>query len=207
MNVTRSLTLWFSSNFWINVDLVSLPELNHILESILIPMLVNLLLESPILQSHILLIENEYEPQRFNLDPILESNLSLKLLLDLSNIPESVLVPVPFILEPKLTPSPNHISLLDQDIGQYKSKMIYRDWAFDLDKCQDTILYDPIQFGSYKTFNGIEVKGEFLRTSHSLDWVATFAPIRSQPEHHLEVTFFLPSLFSMHICNSFIHWG
>jgi len=76
-------------------------------------MLVNLLLESPILQSHILLIENEYEPQRFNLDPILETNLSLKLLLDLSNIPESVLVPVAFILEPKSTISTIHISLSD----------------------------------------------------------------------------------------------
>ena len=60
--------------------------------------------------------------------------------------------------------------------------MIYKDWTFDRDNFHDRFLYNPIQFGGYKTFNGIEVKGEFLRTPNSLDWAATLVPIRRPPE-------------------------
>jgi len=49
-------------------------------------------------------------------------------------------------------------------------------------------LHDSIQFGGYKNFNGLEAKGEFLRTPHSLDWAVTLAPIRPYRNNHLEVT-------------------
>ena len=65
------------------------------LESVLIPTPIILELESPIL-SHIPLLENTYglEFQLLDLDPILEPILTLEPLLDLSYLPESVLVPV-----------------------------------------------------------------------------------------------------------------
>ena len=52
---------------------------------------------------------------------------------------------------------------------QYNSKMIYQDWAYDQDNCQDRILHDPIHFVGDITFNGIKIKGEFLQTPNSLD--------------------------------------
>ena len=96
---------------------VSLPNLNHILEPTLILIPVNLELKSLILQSHIPLMENECEPQLFDLDPTLEPNLTPEPLLYFSNISESVLVPVPFTFERKSTISLNHIPLLHQDVG------------------------------------------------------------------------------------------
>jgi len=54
-------------------------------------------------------MENVYEPQRFGLDTIFEPILTSEPLLDLSQIPESVLVPVP--PEPKsiILPYPHSI--------------------------------------------------------------------------------------------------
>ena len=91
------------------------------------------------------------------------------------------MVPISFTLRPKSTISLNRIPLLDKDAGQYNFEMICQEWASDQDKYHDRILHDPIQFGSYNTLNGIEVKWEFLRTSHLLDWAATLAPIKPPP--------------------------
>ena len=68
----------------------------NILESFLIPIPVILELESPLLKSHIPLWGNECELefQLLNLDPISEPILTPELLLDLIQIPVSVLVPV-----------------------------------------------------------------------------------------------------------------
>ena len=75
---------------------------NHISESVLILMLVNLELESPILQNHILFLKNECKPDLhfFDLDPILEPISTPKLVLDLNQIFESVMVPELLTLEP-----------------------------------------------------------------------------------------------------------
>ena len=78
------------------LTLVSLPDLDHILEPTLILVLINLELESPILQSHISLIDHEYELQFFDLDPTLEPNLTIESKLDLNQLSESVLVLIPF---------------------------------------------------------------------------------------------------------------
>jgi len=81
---------------------VLLPNLNHISKSILILMPVNLELESPILQNHILFLKNECKPDLhfFDLDPILEPISTPKLVLDLNQIFESVMVPELLTLEP-----------------------------------------------------------------------------------------------------------
>jgi len=60
--------------------------------------------------------------------------------------------------------------------------MVYQGWLFNWDECHDRILHDPIQFRDCKNFNGLEIKGEFLRTPSSLDWAAMLAPIRSPLE-------------------------
>jgi len=77
---------------------VALPDLNHISEPTLISLIVNLELESPILQSHISLMGTKCEPQFFDLDPIFYPISTRKLLLDFSQISESVLIPVFFNL-------------------------------------------------------------------------------------------------------------
>ena len=87
------------------LTLVSLPDLDPILEPTLIPVPINLH-EPPILDSHIPLMENECELKFFDLDPILEAKLILDPKLDLSHILELVLVPVRLILEPKSIISP-----------------------------------------------------------------------------------------------------
>ena len=75
---------------------VLLPNLSNILESVLIPTPIILELESPILESHIPLLENEcgFEFQLVDLDLLPESISTLEPLLDLSHFPELVLVPV-----------------------------------------------------------------------------------------------------------------
>ena len=60
------------------LTLVSLPDLNHIPKSVLTHVSVNFKLESLISQNHIPLMRNEYEPQFFYLDPILEPILTLE---------------------------------------------------------------------------------------------------------------------------------
>ena len=71
-------------------------KLSNILESVLIPIPVILELESLFLESHIPLRENEcrLEFQLLDLDLIPEPILTPELLLDLIQIPVSVLVPV-----------------------------------------------------------------------------------------------------------------
>jgi len=105
----------------------SLPDLNNISEPTLIPEPINLEHEPPILENHISLMENECEPLLFDLDPTLELKSTLEPRLDLNQLPESVLVLVHFILQPKSTISTNLILLLDQDIRHYDFKMIFQD--------------------------------------------------------------------------------
>ena len=96
------------------LTLVFLPNFDPIPKPTLIPIPINLEIEPPILNSHIPLIENECEFQFFYVDSTLKPNLTLEPKLDLSHIPESVLVPVPFTFEPKSIISLNYIPLLDK---------------------------------------------------------------------------------------------
>ena len=141
---------------------VSLLDLDHILEPTLILLPIILEYEPPILESHITLMGNECETQFFDLNPTLKSNPTLEPKLDLNQLPESVLVLIPFTLEPKSIIQSNHIPLLNQGVDQYNSKMIFQDWSFNQDECHDRILHDPIQFGDYNNVNKLEVKGDFL---------------------------------------------
>ena len=80
---------------------VLLPDLGNLLESVLIPTPIIPELESPIV-SHIPLWENDcgLAFQLLDLDPLLEPSSTPEPLLDLSHLPESILVPAPIILEP-----------------------------------------------------------------------------------------------------------
>ena len=83
--------------------------------------------EPPILENHISLMGKERESQFFDLDSTLEPKPTLKTKLDLSHIPKLVLVPIPFIPEPKLFNTKNHILLLDQGIEHNDFEMIFQD--------------------------------------------------------------------------------
>jgi len=101
------------SNFVSLLTLVSLSDLDPILVPTLTRVPIDLEHESPIF-SHILLLEKECESQFFNLDLTLEPKPTLETKLDLSHIPESMLVLVPFIPKIKSSISQNHILLLDE---------------------------------------------------------------------------------------------
>ena len=113
---------------------VSLPDSDLILKPTLIPIPIELEHERLILDSHIPLLGNEYELEFYDLDQTHELTLILEPKLDLSFIPKSVLVSIPFIVEPKSSISQNHILFLDQGLDQYDSVMISQDWSCNLKK-------------------------------------------------------------------------
>ena len=92
------------------LTLISLPDLNNILESVLNHVPINLEIESSIFQHYISLMGNVCKPQIFGLDLILEPILTSKSLLDLKQIPESELIP--FELKPIIFQ--NHTQLSDK---------------------------------------------------------------------------------------------
>ena len=99
---------------------VFLPNLDQIPEPTFIPMPINLEIESPILDNHILLMGKECEFQFLNLNSTLEPKLTLE--------PKvNFYVPEPIILEPKSTISHSHILLLDIGIDRDDSVMIFQD--------------------------------------------------------------------------------
>ena len=162
---------------------VSLPDSDIILKPILIPIPVELEHEPTILDSHISLLGNECELEFYDLYQTHEPTLTLEPKLDLSFIPESVTVPIPFIVEPKSSILQNHISLLDQDLDQYDSVIIFQDWSYNWKKFHARKLHDPIHIGDYKNLKRKEVmKGGFHENPQYLNWAETFGPMRSPPE-------------------------
>jgi len=126
VNVTPILKLYDSvSIFESMLTPVFLPDLDPILKPTLILVPIEVEIEPPILDNHISLMEKKCEFQFLDLDPNFEPNPTLKPKLDLSHILESVLVPVPFIPEPKSSILSNHIFLLDQGIDHTDSEMIF----------------------------------------------------------------------------------
>ena len=87
--------------------------MDPILKPTQIPIPIELEHEPHILDNHIPLLGNECELELYDLDQTHELTLTLELKLDLSFIPESVSVPIPFIVELKSSISQNHIPLLD----------------------------------------------------------------------------------------------
>ena len=80
-------------NFESMMTHVSLPNLDPFSELTLIPVLIDFEIEPPILESHIPLMGRQFEFQLFNFDSILEPKLIFETKLNLSHIPESVLIP------------------------------------------------------------------------------------------------------------------
>jgi len=110
------------------------------------------------------------EFQFFDLKQTLELKSTLEPKLDLSHIPEPILVPEHFTLEPKSTIQPSHILLLDQGIDHNDSKMVFQDWSYKEDNFHIRILHDPNQLGNDKTVNKKEViRSEFCELPHYLD--------------------------------------
>ena len=124
---------------------------------------------------------NECELQFYDLDQTYKPTPTLESKLDLSFIPESESVPIPFIVEPKSSIPQNHI--LDQGLDQYDSVNISQDWSYNWKKFHARILHDLNHIGHYKNVNKKEVmKGAFRELPYYLDWVATLDPIRPPSE-------------------------
>ena len=136
---------------------VSLPNLDPIPKPTLIPIPIELEHELLMLDSHIPLLRNECELEFYDLDRTHEQTLTLEPKLDLSFIPKSVSVPIPFIVEPKLSIPQNHIPLLDQGLDQYDSVMIFQDWSYNQKKIHARIMHDPIHIGDYKNLSLIHI--------------------------------------------------
>ena len=137
--------------------LVSLPNLDQFSDQTIIPVPVNLEIESPNLASHIPLMEEEYE---FQLDSTLESKLTLEIKVD---FPELVIVPEPITLESMLIIPPNHILLLDIGGIDYNDSVItFQDWSCKGNKFHDRIFHDPIHIEDCNYVHKKEVnKGGF----------------------------------------------
>ena len=149
------------------LTLISLTDLNLFSELTLIPISIDLEIEPPILDSHIPLMRNECELQFFDLKLTIEPKPTLEPKLDFF---ESVLVPKPIFFEPKSTTLPNHVLLLDLDIEQNDSEMIFQDWSYNWDDFNVSVLHDPIHIKDYKYVNRKEVnKGGFREPPHYLD--------------------------------------
>jgi len=101
---------------------IFLPNLDQFPEPTFISVPIDREMESPILDSHIPLMEKVYEFQFLDLDSTLEPKLTLEPKVEFF---ELVLVPKPIILEPKSTIPPSHILLLDIGIDNDDFVMIF----------------------------------------------------------------------------------
>ena len=90
-----------------------LTRFGPILNPTLITFPIEIEYEPPMLDSYIPMLENECEPKLYDLDQTHKPTPTLEPKLDLSFIPQSVSVPISFIVEPKSSISQNHILLLD----------------------------------------------------------------------------------------------
>ena len=134
-------------------------------------------LESPIL-GHIPLLENTcgLEFQLLDLDLISEPISTLEPLLDLSHLPESVLVPV--LPESKSIILSFHTPFWDEVVDKFDSEISYEIWKLDGVKYLIKILHGFIFLVGYIK----DISGGFLRTQSKVDWATFRGPIRPPPE-------------------------
>ena len=106
---------------------ISLPDFFSILESTLNLVPVHREMESPISHDHTSLMGTVCEHQFFGLDPIVEliSSPPFESRHDLSQIPESISVFIPVSFESKSIIFQNHTSLLDKDVEENNSVIIF----------------------------------------------------------------------------------
>ena len=132
------------------------------------------------------------EHQFFSLDPIFEPILTppFESRLDLSQIPESVSVFTPIPFESKSIISQNQTSLLDKNVEEHDSVIIFQNWKLEEDKfLNKTIQSIILLLGRIR-----EVTGGFLQDRHYPDWWQRLAQSDHHQNHHHEVIF-LPSPF------------
>ena len=129
---------------------VSLSDLDPVSQPTLILVPIDFENEPPILDSHIPLLGNEFELEFYDLDQTHGPASTLESKFDLSFIPESISVPIPFIVELISSILQNHIPLLDQGLNQYDSVMISQYWSYNQKNFHVRIMHDPIHIGSIK---------------------------------------------------------
>ena len=124
------------------------------------------------------MLENKcgLEFQLLDLDPLLEPISTPELLLDLSYLPESVLVLV--FPESKSIILSFHTPFWDKAVDNFDSEINYEIWKLDGVKFLIKILYGYIILMGYIR----EIFGGFLRTPCKVDWAAFRGPIRPPPE-------------------------
>ena len=107
-------------------------------------------IESSIFYYHILLMGKVCEHQFFSLDPIFEPISTFESRLDLSQISESVSVFIPIPFESKSIISQNYTSLLDKDVEENDSVIIFENWKLDGGNFFNKIIqFSNIFTGSY----------------------------------------------------------
>ena len=155
--------------------LVSLPNVDQFLEPTFTLVPIGLEIESPYLDSHILLMGEECEFQFFDLDSTLEPKPTLEPKVD---FPELVMVSEPITLEFKSIIPPSHILLLDIGIDLKDSVMIFQDWSCKENKFFNRIFHVPIHIRECNYVHRKEVnKRGFHELLHYLYWVATLGLI------------------------------
>ena len=150
MNVTLIHNFVIQFYFFNLCDSGILTQFGHIFRTKINSCTHKFKIEPPILGCHIPLMEKEYEFQFFDLDTTLEPKLTLEPNVDFH---ELVLVPEPFISEPKSSIRQNHILLLDQGIYHNDSVMVFQDWSYKGNDFHDRITHDPIHIGDCKYVN------------------------------------------------------
>ena len=124
------------------------------------------------------MLENKcgLEFQLLDLDPISEPISTLEPLLDLSHLPESLLVPV--LPKSKSNILSFHTPFWDEVIDKFDSEINYENWKLDGVKYLIKILYGHIFLVGYIRV----ISGGFLRDPRKVDWAAFRGPIRPPPE-------------------------
>ena len=116
------------------------------------------------------------EFQLLDLDPIPEPISTLEPLLDLSHLPESVLVPI--LHESKSIILSFHTPFWDEVVDKFDSEINYEIWKLDGVKYLIKILDGYIFLMGYIK----DISGGFLRDPRKVDWAAFRGPIRPPPE-------------------------
>ena len=181
---------------------IFLSKLDPFPDPTLIPVSINLEIESPLLDSHISLMRKECEIKFFDLNSTLEPKLTLepKVFFRVSNGSRT------FHSWIQINHSTKSHLLLDIGIDHNDSVMIFQDWSCKENKFHDRILHDLIHIGDCNYVHRKKVnKSGFHEPSHYLDWVATLGPIRPPPRPPLKIISFFSFFLFFSCIYAFIH--
>ena len=171
-----SSNLWPNSNSWINIDSFLLPNLNNILELVLVPIPVILELKSPISESHSIVGKWMWNRvSTFWFGPTSWTNLdswTFTWLQSFSWVDYSHALPESRSIIPSF-----HTPFWDRGIDNNDSEISLKIWKLDRENFLIKIIHIYIILVGYIR----EVSGGFLWT-RKLDWATFRKPIRPLPE-------------------------